>query len=195
MYKMGKVTEMSKVTAVSIALVLTAQPAMAATDRSCITATEISALATVYAADLMDSAVKQCRLVLKKDDYLLQNQAAFVAKFAPKRLAAIPVASRAIRKLMKDSGKVDKLTNQILENLAPDATVQIFGVGFVGAVKLDKKTCFATNEIMETLAPLPAENLANLSTLLFQLSLDASPASKKSLNSCPFSPGMLSIPL
>ena len=181
-----------KVAAISISLTFIAQPPMlAAIDQSCVTRAEIDALMTVYAPELINTTVKQCSVALKKETYLLQNKDSLIAKFTEKRSAAMPIAARAIQKLMKDY-TTDKTLSQTLAGMKSDELVDVFGVGMISAVKLDPKTCLATNEILVTLAPLPPENLSQLSTILIQLSMDAY-TKKKPLNTCPFTPGMLPI--
>ena len=187
---MSTINKTGKVAAISIALTFVAQPLMlAAIDKSCITGAEVDALMTVYAPELINTAVKQCSVVLKKDSYLLQNKDSLIAKFTGKRAAAVPLANRAIQKLMKDS--TNNTFSQALAGMKPDTVIEVFGTGMISSVKLDTKTCLATNEIIATLAPLPPENLTQLSTILVQLSMDAS--KKKPLNSCPFTPGILPI--
>ncbi len=180
-----------KIAAISIALTFAVQPSLlAAIDKSCVTGAEVDALMTVYAPELINTAVKQCSVVLKKDTYLLQNKDSLIAKFTGKRTAAVPLANRAIQKVMRDY-TTDKTVSQAIVGMKPDEVIKVFGVGMIAAVKLDTKTCLATNEIMATLAPLPPENLTQLSTILVQLSMDVS--KKKPLNICPFTPGMLPI--
>ena len=175
-----------KVAAISVALTFVAQPSMlAAIDKSCITGAEVDALMTVYAPELINTAVEQCSVVLKKDSYLLQNKDSLIAKFTGKRAAAFPLANRAIQKLMKDS--TNNTFSQALAGMKPDTVIEVFGTGMISSVKLDTKTCLATNEIMATLAPLPPENLTQLSTTLVQLSL-GSDTKKKSFDICPFTP-------
>lgn len=176
-----------KVAAVSVLLTVIAQPSvLAAIDQSCVTTAEVEALTIVYAPELINTAVKQCSLALKKETYLLQNKDNLIAKFTEKRASAMPLASRAIQKLMKDY-TTDKTVAKALATMKPDTLVEFFGAGVMSSVKLDKNVCLATNEIMATLAPLPPENITQLSTILIQLSMDAN-TKKKPFNLCPFKP-------
>ena len=142
---------------------------------------------TVYAPELINTAVKQCSVVLKKDAYLIQNKNSLTTKFTEKRAAATPLASRAIQKLMKGY-TADNTFAQALVGMKSDTLIELFGAA-ISSVKLDRKTCLATNEIMATLDPLPPENFAQLATTLFQLSLDAD-TKKKLFDICPFAPRM-----
>lgn len=179
--------KIGKVSALGIALTFVVQPSMlAAIDKSCVTGAEMDALIAVYAPELINTAVKQCSGVLKKETYLLQKKDSLIAKFTGNRAAATPLASRAIQKLMKGY-TTNNTFAQALAGMKSDALIEVVGAGIISAVKLDTKTCLATNEIMATLDPLPPENFAQLATTLVQLSL-GSDTKKKSFDICPFTP-------
>ena len=174
-----------KMTAV-FSLIFVSQPTIVlAATKTCITAPEIQSIAMVSTPTLLQTAKQKCQSVLSKDAYLIQNNEALVAKFEQNREAFIPSASAAFKKIMVSTAPNKEQVDFF--NAMPLATmVSLFQVSLVSTIKMDAKTCYIANEVVELLEPLPPQNMARLFTILMQFG--STGQKQSSFVACPYQP-------
>ena len=155
------------------AALLAAAPDMArAAEPPCLTAAELSNLATYALPSAIGGASERCAPALGSGAYLPTSGGELARRYEAKREASWPAARSAFLKL---SAKSDGRANGLLKSL-PDETLQdMLDLMVEGLVSQEIPTekCGTIDQFARLLSPLPPENTAELIVLIAGLVGDA----------------------
>lgn len=146
----------------AIALVFSGT-AQAVPAKSCLTANEIHGLVAFALPDVVDGMVKKCSATLRPDGYFNSQGSQLAERLAVGKDAAWPMASQAFRKFGDDfKGKPsatlsDRTLRAVIEN---EVVEKMLG-------DLPVKACGDIEAIVQTLDPLPAENMIQFVSAVF----------------------------
>ena len=163
------------------ALALVALPTEAAAQDACLSAGELTALATFAMPSALDGVIASCAPQVGADAFLATQGPGMVAAYAARKDAAWPAARKAFFRIAESGKPEDKTVSQAMGSL-PDAALQPFVEGMIGSMigaKLKPEQCRTADKLMRLLAPLPPENTAELLSTIFELA-DADKKAKAS---------------
>jgi len=133
-----------------------ATSAMAATSENCVSEAEATAVFAAIMPDIIDGLRDKCAPHLPADSYIVRNADALVARykvFADQRWSA---AKLAFGKIAGDAQMGANMPDEFLRPLIGSA----IGAKMFESIK--PGNCTGANRVVESLAPLPAENISML---------------------------------
>jgi hypothetical protein len=147
---------------------LACQPALAqATNSSCLTQKQASSLAAYALPSVISGTTKRCSTALKADSFLKANGDALAGRYAERKNANWPEAKAAFLKMSQGKDDASKVLGQLPdESLRPMLDVILEGM-VVQEIPL--ADCDKIDSFVSLLAPLPAENTAELIALTMKL--------------------------
>ena len=137
------------------ALSLTASAA-AATKEECVTEAEGAAIMASLMPDLINGISDKCVAHLPANAYLVQNGKALAARYKMLADQRWPTAKLAFGRMTGEPEMADKLPDEFFRPMLGS----MVGAELVKGVT--PQDCGGANRIVENLAPLPPENVANL---------------------------------
>lgn len=157
-----------------VGLAALAIPASAvAQEARCVSRAESRAVVANLMPALLTSAARHCGPQLGARSYLAANAPRLAQRLAAHGEASWPVAQRAIETIggnpLPDNPALLELGRQAL------------ATGITG--KMDANACIAVDALAEQLAPLPAENFANVFALFLEMGVNAD--KKAAIKVCP----------
>ncbi|MEZ5692282.1 MAG: hypothetical protein R3D99_00210 [Altererythrobacter sp.] len=148
---------------------LLAMPGIAqAAEPACLTKGEFSALAAYAMPSVIEGSTKRCSPSLGPDAYLTKNGTPLAKRYAARKDASWPQAKTAFFKFSQKKG--DK-SAEFMRQLPDDSLKQIVDTVLEGMTsqEIPLEDCGTIDEFARLIAPLPAQNTAELLTLLVGL--------------------------
>jgi hypothetical protein len=148
----------------TIATLLALAPGVVqAAEPVCLSPREFSSLAAYAMPSMITGTGKRCATRLGPDAYLRTNGSALAAKYAARKAANWPGAKSAFLKV----GAKDPTANQLFASLPDESLRQIVDPLLEGMVaqQIPLEKCATIDSVVRLLAPLPAENTAELIAL------------------------------
>lgn len=176
------------VVALALGALLIAGTAQAAVE-PCMTNAELDQLLLFSLADVVDGAAGACRPSLAADAFLVSDGPALVQRYRAAQPGAWPMARKAMMKMPGVGGDEGK-GNAMMATL-PDDALKPFVSGMVRQMvttSVKPKDCARVDQVVRLLAPLPAENMAGLFTLIIGMVDHPTPDRKARLPLCPAAP-------
>jgi hypothetical protein len=148
--------------------------------KPCMTRDEAQNLMAFAMPDLISGIAAQCKPHLSDDAFLTKSGSDLVARYRTNGNAAWPKAKKAMFKMIGDDSMAAALPD--------DVTKGLLTAGITAAMSKDFKSedCNSISDIVETLAPLPPQNMASLISLILEMtSKKSSAGNEPALNVCP----------
>lgn len=147
---------MLKNTVAALASLSLASAATAATPKNCVTEAEAAAIFASMLPDMIDGLRDKCAAHLPNTAYLVGNADSLVARYKVAADVRWPAAKLAFGKIAGDEAMSAKMPDQFLRPL----------IGSMVGAELFKNVkpadCNGASRIVESLAPLPPENVSML---------------------------------
>jgi hypothetical protein len=166
---------------ISAALVLAIPgPALAASAKPCLTSAEARSVIQAALPDVITAVADKCRQALPSGAFLTKSSTAMSTRYRVSSGASWPMARAAFLKLAGSSG-------DMLKSLPDEAAKGLITAGITAAMedKIKPDQCPNIDRAMAALAPLPPENLADLTLALLDLSIAKGETAKSPLSICP----------
>lgn len=144
---------------ISVALLATvslAASAAAAPKEECVTEAEGAAIMAALMPDLINGLGDKCAAHLPANSYLVQNGKVLAARYKVLADQRWPTAKLAFGRMTGEPEMADKLPDEFFRPMLGSM------VGSELVKGVTPQDCSGANRIVENLAPLPAENVANL---------------------------------
>ncbi len=169
---------MKKLSAFAIAAALIANPTLAAA-QDCMTAAEAQALVKVAMPDVIKGVADKCRASLEPSAFLAQSGIDMVNRYRASADSAWALAKNSIGKLAKDQAA-------LLESLPDEALKPLIGtvIGAEISKGIKPEQCAGFDRAFAALAPLPADNMADLLVSILELSGGAKAGPAGNLSIC-----------
>ena len=153
---------------VASAALLALPGAVHAAEPPCLTRAEFSGLAAYALPSVMRGANARCEPALGPGAYLSTKGDRLVERYEARKDANWPMAKAAFLKI---DGKGTDKTNGILKLLPDDTQQEMFDQILEALVvqEIPTEQCGTIDEFARLLAPLPAQNMAELLTLIVAL--------------------------
>lgn len=145
-----------------------AAQAAAAAAPTCLTPREFTALSTYALPSVIDGTAKACSPVLGAQGYLPQHGGELAQRYSVGKDRAWPEAKAAFIKISTASSPESA---QLFLAMPDDSLQQVVDAAMVGIVsgKIKPGSCGTIDRVVGLLAPLPAENTAELIAVLVGL--------------------------
>lgn len=130
----------------------------------CLTSSEFASLATYALPSVISGTTQRCSAQLGANAYLRRSGSELVARYAQRKAASWPGAKAAFLKL---SASTNADANNLIRNL-PDASMQPMLESLMEGMvsqRIPLERCTTIDRAISLLAPLPAENTAELIAL------------------------------
>lgn len=153
----------------SAAAFLALLPGLAqAAEPPCLNPAEFSALAGFALPSVIEGANKRCATTLAPTSYLRTSGSQLVSRYAERKDAAWPGAKSAFMKL---STSTNAQANDVLKTLPDDTLKDMLDLMLEGMVsqEIPLNDCDTIDQFVRLLAPLPAQNTAELVGLIVGL--------------------------
>jgi hypothetical protein len=124
--------------------------------KNCVTETEAAAIFAAVMPDMIDGLRDKCATNLPADAYLVRNADTLVARYKVLADQRWPAAKLAFGKIAGEEEMTKTMPDQFLRPLIGS----MIGSELFKDVK--PKECVGASKIVESLAPLPAENMSML---------------------------------
>jgi hypothetical protein len=169
---------MKKLSALAVAAALITNPAIAAA-QDCMTPAEAQALVKVAMPDVIKGVADKCRPSLEPSAFLAQSGTDMVNRYRVSADGAWALAKGSISKLAKDQAA-------LLESLPDEALKPLIGtvIGSEISKGIKPEQCAGFDRAMAALAPLPADNMADLLVAILDLSGGAKAGPAGSFSIC-----------
>lgn len=173
----------------ALALMALTAGSVARAAEPCLTENEMNQLLLFALPEVVDGASAACKPTLGAGSFLVQDNGALIGRYRQAQAPAWPVAHEALMKLpgfTGEGGKMDKLMRGL-----PDEAIKPLITGIVRQMVLQgvKPTdCATIDQAARLLAPLPAENMAGLFTLILRKVDHPAGQHKSRLPLCPVAP-------
>lgn len=133
----------------------------AAASAPCLTPREFTALATYALPSLISGTTKACSTTLPAGAYLRRSGTELAQRYAVGKPKAWPDAKAAFLKMT--AGR-DRTAAQVFSSMPDDSLQQVADAAFAGiaAGQVKPASCTAIDRLLALLAPLPAENTAEV---------------------------------
>ena len=144
---------------ISVALLATLSltaPAVAAAKEDCVTEAEGAAIMAAMMPDLITGLGNKCAAHLPANSYLVQNGKALADRYKLLADQRWPTAKLAFGRMTGEPEMADKLPDEFFRPMLGSM------VGSELVKGVTPQDCSGANRIVENLAPLPPENVANL---------------------------------
>lgn len=152
----------------------------------CVTDEEFNQLVLYALPDVIDGAAAACRPTLGATGFLGTDGAALIARYRTAQAPAWPVARATMMKL-QSSDKSNAAMDAVVSAL-PDDAVKPLVSGVVRQLVtkgIKPADCPTFDSAARLLAPLPAENMAGLVTLIVRRTDHPGPDTKSRIPLCP----------
>lgn len=165
------------------AMALTVLPGMARAEAPCLTAAEFTSLATYSLPSVIKGVTDRCSASLPASAWLPRNGTPLASRYAAAKPAAWPGARAAFMKFAgsgKDSG-------EMFRNL-PDTSLQPMVDGLIEGLigqEIPLQRCTTVDRVVRLLAPLPAENTAELIAMAAGIGSEKGGKAVNKLKLCP----------
>jgi len=166
-----------------LAACLAVAPALAEAAQPCLSPAEASSLAAYALPSALSGTAKRCAPALAPTSFLRSDGNALVARYAARKARNWPQARAAFLKI---GSKGDPGTDALLSGL-PDASLQqMLDAVIEGMVaqEIPAERCQAIDHIVSLLAPLPAENTADLIVTVMGLASEGSKVKSDKFSIC-----------
>ena len=140
----------------ALTMVSMTSSALAADPKNCVTETEAAAIFAAIMPDMIDGLRDKCAANLPQDSFLVKNADTLVARFKVLADQRWPAAKLAFGKISGEEEMAAKMPDQYLRPLIGS----MIGSELFKDVK--PQECAGASKIVESLAPLPAENVSML---------------------------------
>ena len=144
--------------------------------RDCLSQEEGTAVFASMLPDLIDGVRDKCAAHLPADSYLASNADSLIARYKLAADQRWPVAKQAFGRIAGQEDMADQLPDEFFRPMMG----AMIGAELVKGVK--PGDCAGANRIVESLAPLPADNVAALISAILVLADDGK--DKESLPMC-----------
>lgn len=180
-----------------LALALTALTAATAARAAepCLTENEMNQLLLFALPEVLDGASSACKPTLGAGSFLVQDNGALIGRYREAQGPAWPVAREAMMKIPGFTGEDHKM-QKTMRSLPDDAIKPMISgiVRQMVAQGVKPADCATIDQAARLLAPLPAENMAGLFTLIVR-KVDHPTGNRKSrLPLCPLPPVAAAVP-
>lgn len=133
-----------------------ASTAIAEKPKNCVTEAEAAAVFAAMMPDMIDGLRDQCQAHLPGDSYLVRNADTLISRYKIQADQRWPAAKLAFGKIAGEEEMTQKMPDQFLRPL----------IGTMVGAELFKDVkpadCTGASKIVESLAPLPPENVSML---------------------------------
>jgi hypothetical protein len=163
------------------ATMLSALPMTAiAAETPCLTATEARGLIQVALPDVITAVESRCKTTLPSGSFLARSGAEMATRYRTSAGTNWPVAKLAFLKLVGPSGEVFK-------SMPDDASKALISAGIAAEMGkgIKPEQCSYIDRAMAALAPLPPENMADLTIVILELGNANGAKTKSPLTLCP----------
>lgn len=140
--------------AATLLAVTLAAPGLGADRSECVTESESAAIFASLMPDLIDGLRDKCAAHLPANSYLTQNGDALIARYKAHADLRWPMAKLAFGRMAGEPDMAAKLPDEYFRPMLGS----LVGAELVKDVKAED--CGGANRIVESLAPLPPENVA-----------------------------------
>jgi hypothetical protein len=174
---------MRRFTTITAALLAIAPTVAAAAEPPCLSPAEFTALAEYALPSIITGTSQRCGSALAPGAYLPREGAELAQRYAQRKPAAWPGAKAAFLKL---SASTNADANNVIRSL-PDASLQqMLGSLMEGMVaqQVPLDRCGTLDRVIGLLAPLPAQNTAELIALTVGLGAKAGRAKVGAVSVC-----------
>jgi len=154
---------------------LAAPQIAAAADLPCLTQGEVTALSTYALPSAIGSATRTCAVSLPPSAWLTHNGTDLAARYAAGKQRSWPAAKAAFLRM---SSAANPDAAQIFSVMPDESLMSMADAALAGIVasKLKPDSCPTVDRVLSLLAPLPAENTAELIALMVGLGSKAGEA-------------------
>lgn len=155
----------------------------------CVTDEELNQLVLYALPDVIDGAATACKPTLGAGGFLGTDGPALIARYRTSQAAAWPVA-RATMTKMQGGDKPNPAMEAVVSSLPDEAVKPLFS----GVVRqlvtkgIKPADCPTFDAAARLLAPLPAENMAGLVTLIVRRTDHPGPENRNRIPLCPIPP-------
>lgn len=145
---------------------------------ACIPRPQMEALVAYALPGAIDALAVRCQSVLPTSAYLRRSAGALASRYRADSERHWPAARGAIASLMgtEVGGALDETTEKAM-------LTAMIGVATAGQIKT--KDCGQASDVLELLSPLPATNVARLTTLLLMLGTKSDKVDTGGIKICP----------
>ncbi len=181
---------MLKIATASALIAVISQPIVAAAAPSCLTPAEAQALVRVALPDVIDGVTDKCKTTLPGTSFILQSGSGLIERYRGSANSAWPAAKPAITKIAGEQGA-------FLAAMPDDAVKPLLSALITGEIGkgIKAEQCDMIDSLMAAIAPLPAENMADLLVAIVGLAAKEGKSSKLTLCATPSSrPAPVSMP-
>jgi hypothetical protein len=161
---------------------LAIQPIAASAASSCLTPAEAQAIVRVALPDIIGGVSDKCKANLAGTSFILQSGPGMIARYRSSANAAWGAAKPAMTKIAGDQAS-------FLANLPDDAVKPLLSALVSGEIGkgIKPEQCGKIDNLMAAVAPLPAENMADLVVAIAGLTAKEGKASKINICEAPAS--------
>lgn len=157
--------------------------AQAAQDAPCLTPAEFTSLSSYALPSVIAGVSERCAPVLGGAAYLTRSGGQLAQRYTQRKAASWPSAKRAFLKVSGNNPEIAQLLTSM-----PDQTLQPLVDGMISGMvgqKLPTDRCASVDRLASLLAPLPAENTAELISLAVGLGTKSGRAKLGQFSVCP----------
>lgn len=171
-----------KIASIAIMAVLAIQPIAASAASPCLTSVEAQALVRVALPDVIGGVSDKCRTSLSGTSFLLQSGPGLIERYRGSAGSAWSAAKPAMFKLAGDQGA-------FLAAMPDDAVKPLLSALISGEIGkgIKSEQCGKIDSLIAAVAPLPAENMADMLVALAGLTAKEGKESKLSVCAAPAS--------
>jgi len=172
----------SRISLLPLGALILSSPAQAATQVPCLSPAEAHSLVTYTLPDIITGLINHCRPHIPATAWLVTGAPSVVPTYRAAANGSWPTARKAAEKLS---------TAAFMVRLLPDSVVQatmraMISKGVADSVK--PADCGFVDRAMEQVAPLPAQNMTNLITLMIEIDNAKAKNRKPAITICPTVP-------
>lgn len=156
-------------------------PLLAQAAAPCLTPAEAKGLIQAALPEAVNGAITKCKTSLPASAFLVRSGPELVARYKDSAKAGWPSAKAAFLKLAGENA-------QMLAALPDETAMSLISVGINAALadNIKPEQCAYIDRGIGALAPLPLENVADLTTMILELgSANAGKPGKSPLKICP----------
>jgi hypothetical protein len=169
---------MKRLSGVAVILAMALNPISAAA-QDCLTPNEARAIVKVAMPDVIKGVADKCRASLDGSSFFLQSGNDMINRYRAATDGAWPVAKASLGKLAKDQAA-------LLESLPDEALKPLIGTVVAGEIGkgIKPEQCASIDRAIAALAPLPADNMADLLVSIVELAGGAKAGSSTNFSIC-----------
>ena len=151
--------------ATAFLVLIAAGGAQAAQTKQCMSRAEVHGMVGYFLPSVLDTTIKTCANQVSSTSFLTSRGPQLVAELYQNREASWPMARTAFGRFAGSDAQLDKLPDELIKPIVDEA------ISGEVSKKITAKNCADVERILAPLGPLPATNMVELMTELFDVAL------------------------